>query len=77
VPADAELARAWAALAPRDREILALVVLDDLSVSDVAVALGVSANAVSIRLHRAKKALAAALGETDATSSERSAPSAT
>ncbi|MEN9619978.1 MAG: hypothetical protein RL499_171 [Actinomycetota bacterium] len=77
VTADAELARAWAALAPRDREILALVVIDDLSVSDAAVALGVSANAVSIRLHRAKKALAAALGETNSSSSERSDPSAT
>ena len=61
VTADAELARAWAAIGPRDREVLALVVLDDLSVSQAAVALGISANAVSIRLHRAKKALAAAL----------------
>jgi len=68
VTADAELARAWAAIGPRDREVLALVVLDDLSVGDTAVALGVSVNAVSIRLHRAKKALAAqldAIGETD------------
>ncbi len=65
VTADVELARAWAALAPRDREVLALVVLDDLPVSQAAVALGISANAVSIRLHRAKKALAAALGEGD------------
>lgn len=59
VTADAELARAWGAIGPRDREVLALVVLDDLAVSDAAVALGISANAVSIRLHRAKKALAA------------------
>lgn len=72
VTADAELARAWGAIAPRDREVLALVVLDELPVSDAAVALGVSANAVSIRLHRAKKALAAALGESGSTSSERS-----
>lgn len=77
VTADAELARAWAAIGPRDREVLALVVLDDLSVGDAAVALGVSANAVSIRLHRAKKALAAALDEPGSTSSERSPAPAT
>jgi len=58
---DAELARAWAAIGARDREVLALVVLDDLAVGDAAVALGISANALSIRLHRAKKALAAQL----------------
>lgn len=77
VTADAELARAWAFIGPRDREVLALVVLDDLSVGDAAVALGVSANAVSIRLHRAKKALAAALGENGSGSSERSPAPAT
>lgn len=81
VTADAELARAWASIAPRDREVLALVVFDDLPVSDAAVALGISANAVSIRLHRAKKALAAALGdghaETGSTDSERSTTPAT
>lgn len=77
VTADAELARAWASIGPRDREVLALVVLDDLSVGDAAVALGVSANAVSIRLHRAKKALAAALDEPGSTSSERSPAPAT
>ncbi len=77
VTADAELARAWASIAPRDREVLALVVLDDLAVGDAAVALGITPNAVSIRLHRAKKALADALGETNSADSERSAPSAT
>jgi len=80
VTADAELARAWAAIAPRDREVLALVVLDDLAVADAAVALGISANAVSIRLHRAKKALAEQLNASGATNiggSERSARLAT
>ena len=77
VTADAELARAWDAIGPRDREVLGLVVLDDLSVGDSALTLGVSANAVSIRLHRAKKALAAALGATDSGSSERSPAPAT
>ncbi len=77
VTADAELARAWAALSPRDREVLALVVIDDLSVSDAAVTLGVSANAVSIRLHRAKKTLADLLAQNSSDSSERSAGPAT
>lgn len=77
VTADAELARAWNALSAREREVLALVVLDDLSVGDAAVALGVSANAVSIRLHRAKKALADQLSQNLADDSERSSRSAT
>lgn len=77
VTADAELARAWGALSARDREVLALVVLDDLAVSDAAVTLGVSANAVSIRLHRAKKALAESLAQNSSDDSERSAQPAT
>jgi RNA polymerase sigma-70 factor (ECF subfamily) len=77
VMADAELARAWDALSARDREVLALVVLDDLAVSDAAVALGITANAVSIRLHRAKKALADLLAQTSGDDSERSTPPAT
>ena len=58
---DARLARAWNRLSAAEREVLALVVVDDLPVSQVAIALGATPNAVSIRLHRAKKALAAAL----------------
>lgn len=77
VTVDAELARAWGALSARDREVLALVVLDDLSVGDAAVTLGVSANAVSIRLHRAKKALADLLRENSDGASERSTSPAT
>lgn len=77
VTADAELARAWSTLTPNDREVLALVVIDDLAVSDAAVALGISANAVSIRLHRAKKALAAALAENSHDEAERSGTSST
>jgi RNA polymerase sigma-70 factor (ECF subfamily) len=77
VTADVELARAWALIAPRDREVLALVVLDDLSVSDAAVTLGITANAVSIRLYRAKKALAELLASDLSDGFERSASSAT
>ena len=59
---DPHLAAAWSTLSAGHREILALVVLDDLAVGDAAIALGITANAASIRLHRAKKALASALG---------------
>jgi len=58
---DAALAAAWSALRPRDREVLALAVLEGMPVAEIAVALGATPNAVSIRLHRAKKSLAAAL----------------
>ncbi|MBN9605992.1 MAG: sigma-70 family RNA polymerase sigma factor [Actinomycetales bacterium] len=58
---DPDLAAAWGRLGAREREILGLVVLDDLPVGDAAVAFGITANAASIRLHRAKKALAAGL----------------
>jgi RNA polymerase sigma-70 factor, ECF subfamily len=56
--ADASLSTAWRALRPRDREILALALVEDLAIGDIAIALGISANATSIRLHRAKKKLA-------------------
>jgi RNA polymerase sigma-70 factor (ECF subfamily) len=56
--ADPELATAWAKLTPAQRELLALVVIDGVSVQDAAVTLGITPNALSIRLHRAKKLLA-------------------
>ena len=77
VVADAELARAWGALGAREREVLALVVIDDLSVSDAATTLGITANAVSIRLHRAKKALADLLAHNSGDTDERSSTPAT
>ncbi len=72
---DPELARAWRSLSGAQREVLALVVLDGLPVGEAAIALGVSPNAASIRLHRAKKALAEALAVSG--DGERSAPDAT
>jgi RNA polymerase sigma-70 factor (ECF subfamily) len=60
---DASLAQAWRVLRPADREILALALVEDLPVGDVAIALGISANAASIRLFRAKKSLAERLRE--------------
>lgn len=74
VIADRSLAEAWRHLAPRDREVLALAVFEDLPVATIATALGVSANAVSIRLHRAKKTLADLLREPIESGSERSKP---
>ncbi len=77
---DPELARAWRGLTGAQREILALVVIDDLAVADAAIVLGITPNAASIRLHRAKKALAAALtqaGRHPDAAGERSATPAT
>lgn len=58
---DPHLAAAWASLGAAAREILALVVLDGLAVNEAAIALGITPNAASVRLHRAKKSLVAAL----------------
>jgi RNA polymerase sigma-70 factor (ECF subfamily) len=74
VIADQTLAAAWARLRPRDREVLGLALLDDLPIPSIAATLGISPNAVSIRVHRAKKALGDLLRETGETDSERSAP---
>lgn len=50
-------------LAPRDREVLLLSVWEHLSVAHTAVALGISENAVYVRLHRARQRFAAAFEE--------------
>ncbi len=59
--ADISLAAAWSQLPPKSREVLALTAIDGLSVTEVAVALGVTPNAVSIRLARARTQLRDAL----------------
>ncbi len=61
VVADASLAAAWRQLRPAERELLTLALVEDLSPAELAVALGASVNAVSIRLHRARGKLAALL----------------
>ncbi len=58
VEIDQELARAWDSLRPAEREVIALVVIDEIAVHEAARVLKISANALSIRLHRAKKRLA-------------------
>ena len=55
---DPDLAKAWTLLTSAQQELLALVVVEGLAVQDVAVVLGITPNALSIRLHRAKKVLA-------------------
>lgn len=67
VVADAALADAWNRLSARDREILSLSALEGLSTAAMSTALGISANAVSIRLHRAKTRLSALLEDSSET----------
>lgn len=61
--ADSELSEAWTQLSVKEREIIALTALDGLAVSEAASTLGITANAASIRLHRAKTHLAELLAK--------------
>lgn len=54
---DPALTDALAALPDNDRELLRLWAWEDLAPQEIAVVLGVTPNAISIRLHRAKKHL--------------------
>ncbi|MEX2622596.1 MAG: sigma-70 family RNA polymerase sigma factor [Acidimicrobiia bacterium] len=56
-PLDAELHTALAALNKTDQELLNLWSWEQLEPGEIAVVLGLTSNAVSIRLHRAKKKL--------------------
>jgi RNA polymerase sigma-70 factor, ECF subfamily len=49
--------RALASLRPAEAELLRLSVWDELSVAEISQVLGISPNAVSIRLHRARRKL--------------------
>ena len=60
-PADAEFWRAVGALPPRQREVIALHYVDDLSVDDIATALEISTGTVKSTLHDARRALARTL----------------
>jgi RNA polymerase sigma-70 factor (ECF subfamily) len=55
--ADISLATAWARLPQQYREVLSLVAIDGLTVTEAAGVLGITANAVSIRLNRARNQL--------------------
>ena len=60
--ADPDLYDALRALRPADRELLWLWAWEELTPHEIAVVLEISANAASIRLHRARKRLADQLG---------------
>jgi RNA polymerase sigma-70 factor (ECF subfamily) len=64
---DPALHAALATLSDGDQEVLRLWAWEDLTPAEIAVALGVTANAISIRLHRAKARLAKALERNGAT----------
>ncbi len=53
-----ELAEAWKQLKPGEREALSLAAFEGLSVSQIATALGITTNAVNLRLHKARTKLA-------------------
>lgn len=57
---------ALASLAPADQEVLRLLAWEDLGNREIAAVLGVTPNAVAIRLHRARARFAAALAGTSA-----------
>jgi RNA polymerase sigma-70 factor (ECF subfamily) len=63
LPSDPALARAFAALSERDREVLALVAWEGLALADVARVLGCSVVSCRVRLHRARQRLARLLAE--------------
>lgn len=60
-PEDAALHEAMARLRAADAELLRLWAWEDLGPAEIGLALGCSANAASIRLHRARSRLAAEL----------------
>ncbi|HSM67530.1 MAG TPA: sigma-70 family RNA polymerase sigma factor [Ilumatobacteraceae bacterium] len=62
--ADPAMHRALARLSADDRELLTLWAWEQLSVSEIAVALGATPNTVSVRLRRARQRLAEQLDDT-------------
>ncbi len=62
---------ALATLRPLDREVVTLWAWEGLAPREIAVVTGLSANAVSIRLHKAKKALALHLGKNEAAAGQQ------
>lgn len=57
--------QALATLSPGDQELLRLVAWEDLGNQQIAVVLGITPNAVAIRLHRARQRFSAALKSID------------
>jgi RNA polymerase sigma-70 factor (ECF subfamily) len=61
--ADREVRRVLALLRPADAEVLRLWAWDELEPRDIAGALGISANAAAVRLHRARRRFEEAFGK--------------
>lgn len=59
---DPRLAHAWVSLTPTEREVLRLWAWEELAPREIAVVLGTTPNAVSIRLHRARARLGELIG---------------
>ena len=72
---DPDLTEALEALRPHDREVLRLWAWEQLAPREIAVVLGISPNAASIRLHRATKRLRAQLVAADAPAGKDQVPS--
>ncbi len=70
---DPELHQALGALRPQDRELITLWAWEDLRPTEIAAVLGITANAVNIRLHHARGRLAELLAESEGGKSRRSA----
>jgi RNA polymerase sigma-70 factor (ECF subfamily) len=68
---DPTLALAFAGLPEHDRELLALVAWESLSLREAAVALGCSTGSCRVRLHRARRRLARRLEELEEAPSPR------
>jgi len=73
-PADPALARAMDRLPPDDRELLRLVAWEELGRDEVAQVLGVPRATVRVRLHRARRRLAALLATLDTAPEDHDPP---
>ena len=68
---DEAVLEALAALTPTERDAITLIAWDGLSAEEAAIVLDCSRSAFYVRLHRARKRLAAALASAPAASTER------
>jgi RNA polymerase sigma factor (sigma-70 family) len=73
---DRGLGKALAQLSERDRELLLLIAWEGLEPGQAAQVLGCARNTLAVRLHRARKRLAAALSEADSDDPPASRPRA-
>jgi RNA polymerase sigma-70 factor, ECF subfamily len=65
IAGEPQLLSALARLSDRDREVLLLVAWEDLDPASAAAALGCSRATFAVRLHRARRRLAAAMAQTE------------